>query len=72
MIFSGTDGPAEAQLTTMTTQKCPSCAAPLTVPAAVELYEVFECPECRSELEVLTTDPIRVAIAPEPEEDWGE
>lgn len=59
-------------MTTIATQKCPSCEAPVTVPDAVEVHEIFECPECRSELEVLTTDPVRIAVAPEPEEDWGE
>jgi alpha-aminoadipate carrier protein LysW len=31
-----------------------------------------ECPDCRSELEVVSTGPVMLAIAPEAEEDWGE
>jgi len=34
--------------------------------------EIVECGECASELEILTLDPIRAALAPEIEEDWGE
>jgi alpha-aminoadipate carrier protein LysW len=37
-----------------------------------ERGEIVECAECGAELEVLSTDPMRLELAPEAEEDWGE
>jgi len=34
--------------------------------------EIITCPDCGVELEVLSTEPLEVALAPEEEEDWGE
>ncbi|HLL64403.1 MAG TPA: lysine biosynthesis protein LysW [Micromonosporaceae bacterium] len=58
-------------MTTMITA-CPECEHKLALPDATRLSEVVECPDCRSELEVVSTDPVLLAIAPEAEEDWGE
>ena len=33
---------------------------------------VIQCPECGVELEVVSEDPLELALAPEEEEDWGE
>jgi alpha-aminoadipate carrier protein LysW len=34
--------------------------------------EIVECSACGVELEVISIDPVAVALAPEEEEDWGE
>ncbi|MCX4809339.1 MULTISPECIES: lysine biosynthesis protein LysW [unclassified Streptomyces] len=57
---------------TTATQTCPECDGPVNVDDTVRASEVIECPECRSELEVVTTAPVLLALAPEVEEDWGE
>jgi len=54
------------------TSTCPECDREIAFAEAVRLSEIVECPDCRSELEVVTTEPILLALAPEPEEDWGE
>ena len=51
---------------------CPDCEGAVTPPADVRLSEILECGECRVELEVVSLDPLLVALAPEIEEDWGE
>lgn len=51
---------------------CPECAARWSASRSLLRGEVVRCPECRAELEVLETSPIRVELAPEVEEDWGE
>lgn len=51
---------------------CPECDHTIQVPGTVRLAEILDCPDCRTELEVVATDPLMVALAPEPEEDWGE
>jgi alpha-aminoadipate/glutamate carrier protein LysW len=51
---------------------CPDCDAKVTLAEPVRLSEIVECQECRSELEVITLDPVTLALAPEVEEDWGE
>ncbi|MFI5496366.1 lysine biosynthesis protein LysW [Actinoplanes sp. NPDC051859] len=56
----------------MSVQACPECAADVTFAAAPEPNSLFECGECRGELEVLSVDPLIIAVAPEVEEDWGE
>jgi alpha-aminoadipate carrier protein LysW len=62
----GTD-PREA-----TVISCPDCEAAVPLPEDVRLNEVLECGECRIELEVVSVEPVLVALAPEIEEDWGE
>jgi alpha-aminoadipate carrier protein LysW len=53
---------------------CPECESPVDVrtPDDVRLSELLECPDCRIELEVIALDPLALALAPDPEEDWGE
>jgi alpha-aminoadipate carrier protein LysW len=34
--------------------------------------EITQCPDCGTDLEVVSIDPLEVALAPEEEEDWGE
>lgn len=54
------------------TANCPECDA--TVPFAKPPLngEVVRCADCGVELEVTNTDPVRLELAPEVEEDWGE
>lgn len=51
--------------------ECPECAAPVPVNAP-EAGEIVDCPDCGVELEVVTANPISLALAPEEAEDWGE
>lgn len=51
---------------------CPECDA--SVPFRREPYrgEIARCPACSAELEVRSINPIKLELAPEVEEDWGE
>ncbi|MCD4672662.1 MAG: lysine biosynthesis protein LysW [Anaerolineaceae bacterium] len=51
---------------------CPECEAEVSLDANVMQGEILVCPDCGVDLEVITTDPIAVEIAPMEEEDWGE
>ena len=52
---------------------CPECEHAFSFNGdGVRLSQIVECPECKSELEVVTTEPVILALAPEAEEDWGE
>ncbi|MFE5810166.1 lysine biosynthesis protein LysW [Streptomyces sp. NBC_01232] len=51
---------------------CPECEGTVTVPDGVRQSEIVECGGCLSELEVITAEPLLLALAPEVEEDWGE
>jgi alpha-aminoadipate carrier protein LysW len=56
----------------MNTVVCPECEADLTLPNGVMENELIACPDCGAELEVISLDPVEVALAPDVEEDWGE
>jgi alpha-aminoadipate carrier protein LysW len=56
----------------MVIQTCPECEAKVEFADAPRLSEIAECPECGSVLEVVSVDPVMLALAPEVEEDWGE
>ena len=59
-------------MTTATTAlECPECAAALKVQPTLA-GEILDCGDCGAELEVVTLQPLRVQLAPEVEEDWGE
>ncbi|TVQ61782.1 MAG: lysine biosynthesis protein LysW [Phycisphaerales bacterium] len=51
---------------------CPECDAVVTFDRSPLNGEVVRCPDCGAELEVVSTNPIRLELAPEVEEDWGE
>ena len=51
---------------------CPVCEADVPMEDDVVMGELIECPECGSELEVVSLDPVGLDEAPEEEEDWGE
>lgn len=61
----------QTQPQTPTSRDCPECAAPITTPPEM-LGELVDCDECSAELEAVSLDPVRFAVAPEMEEDWGE
>jgi alpha-aminoadipate carrier protein LysW len=52
--------------------QCPECEAEVKAAEPVQLGEIMVCPDCGSELEVTTLEPLALAIAPREEEDWGE
>ncbi|GAB4519277.1 MAG: lysine biosynthesis protein LysW [Anaerolineae bacterium] len=51
---------------------CPICDADVTIPGDALENELIACPECGSELEIISLDPLQLIEAPEVEEDWGE
>jgi alpha-aminoadipate carrier protein LysW len=55
-----------------TTANCPECDATVNLPAGAMLNELVACPECGTELELVSLNPPRFEVAPETEEDWGE
>lgn len=65
-------------MTTLTTTTstlsfdCPECAGSAPLNSDVMLHEIVLCGQCAAELEILGLDPVRVELAPEIEEDWGE
>jgi alpha-aminoadipate/glutamate carrier protein LysW len=56
----------------MSNRMCVECGAEITIPGDVMQNEIVPCPECCSELEVISLEPFAMALAPEVEEDWGE
>lgn len=52
--------------------KCPECRSELNVPKDVVENEIVDCEFCGAELEITGIDPIKVELAPEEQEDWGE
>lgn len=57
--------------TTILTHECPECAAPIEATPTLT-GEILDCDSCGAELEVVNLDPVRLEVAPEVEEDWGE
>lgn len=58
--------------TQTTTSTCPECGGEITLKGKILAGELVHCPECSSELEVMSVNPIKLEAAPEVEEDWGE
>jgi alpha-aminoadipate carrier protein LysW len=50
---------------------CPECEGPLALQDPL-VGEIMPCPHCGAELEVISLEPLRLELAPEEEEDWGE
>lgn len=58
---------------TATATECVQCGTEVTVPSGTEIGDILSCRGCGQELEVMETAPaIRLELAPEIEEDWGE
>ena len=55
-----------------TTSPCPVCEADVTIPADAMENELLACPDCGTELEIISLNPLTLEEAPEVEEDWGE
>jgi alpha-aminoadipate carrier protein LysW len=51
---------------------CPECNAEVPVEGNVRVGEIVVCPDCQTELELVSVNPVELALAPEIEEDWGE
>jgi alpha-aminoadipate carrier protein LysW len=52
--------------------ECPTCGAEVKLGDNAETGQILPCPDCRTELEVVSLDPVKLEPAPEVEEDWGE
>ena len=52
--------------------QCVSCVSEFEVQPDSYPGEIVSCSNCSAELEILSMSPVELAIAPEPEEDWGE
>jgi alpha-aminoadipate carrier protein LysW len=59
-------------MTTVIETTCPECDATIRPGRKPLCGEVIRCPDCGVELEVTGTEPLRLELAPEVEEDWGE
>lgn len=57
---------------TLTAPQCPECKSAVQVHEGAMAAEIVICVVCSSELEVVATSPVLLALAPEIEEDWGE
>ena len=51
---------------------CTECEAQVEVPGDAVEGEIVACDTCSAELEVITLEPMELALAPEIAEDWGE
>lgn len=51
---------------------CPECDATISFDRSPLNGQIAQCTDCGAELEVVNADPIRLELAPEVEEDWGE
>jgi len=56
----------------MNNATCPACEANVNIPTDAMENELLACPDCGSELEILSLEPVILDFAPEVEEDWGE
>ena len=56
----------------MNTGTCPECDAEVPLPQGAMENELISCPECGTELEIVSLNPLELDYAPEVEEDWGE
>ena len=50
---------------------CPECEGILSLEDPM-VGEIMPCAFCGADLEVISVDPLRLELAPEVEEDWGE
>ena len=50
--------------------KCPMCGAEVEKEPGMVVGELFECPDCGIELEVIKMSPFKISEATIEEEDW--
>jgi alpha-aminoadipate/glutamate carrier protein LysW len=55
----------------MMVAECPECACEIEA-EDVMVGEIVVCPDCGVECEVLSVNPLKLGLAPEEDEDWGE
>jgi len=51
---------------------CPECEGTLSLGPDVQSGEIVVCGDCGVDLEVISTAPLSLALAPKEAEDWGE
>ncbi len=52
--------------------ECPECGAEMELDENIMVGEIVVCADCGVECEVVSLDPVELALAPEEDEDWGE
>jgi alpha-aminoadipate carrier protein LysW len=52
--------------------KCLECMAEIKIGDDTQKGEVITCSECSTDLEVVQVKPLKLALAPEVQEDWGQ
>ena len=52
--------------------ECVECGAMVELAADAMQGEIIPCPDCGTELEIISLDPPQVDLAPMEMEDWGE
>jgi len=52
--------------------KCLECQAQISLDVTTQAGEVITCPECSTDLEVIQVKPLKLILAPEVQEDWGQ
>jgi alpha-aminoadipate/glutamate carrier protein LysW len=50
---------------------CPECEGAVTLRDPLQ-GEIIPCSDCGADLEVVSLNPVRLELAPEEQEDWGE
>ena len=56
----------------LTIYTCPVCDAQNELTYRVEIHEIVDCVDCTSELEIISTEPMRVIEIDMDAEDWGQ
>ncbi|QOJ01640.1 MAG: lysine biosynthesis protein LysW [Phycisphaeraceae bacterium] len=51
---------------------CPECGGAVGLKNAPLRGEVVRCGDCSTELEITSTSPLTLSLAPQVQEDWGE
>jgi alpha-aminoadipate carrier protein LysW len=57
---------------TMAQVECVECGANVEIAADAMQGEIIPCPDCGTELEIISLDPLKIDLAPMEMEDWGE
>ena len=52
--------------------KCLECQAQINLDPNAQIGEVITCAECSTDLEVIQIKPLKLNLAPEVQEDWGQ
>jgi alpha-aminoadipate carrier protein LysW len=71
MHKEGVRAPAKEEYV-MANGVCGICDGAVALPDGTVAGEILRCPDCGTELEVVSMDPLRLEEAPQVQEDWGE